>query len=337
MIRSFVAILFLALSITSARAQTDAPAPPVQPDASEAAPEKILVVGQRPGPGLWKVSKGEHVLWLFGTYSPLPRKMEWRSQQVETILAQSQEYLLPPGAQAKVGFFRGLTLLPYVIGLKKLPDGRTLKDVLPPEVYARWLPLKEKYLDNKDDFERERPIFAAEALFWSAVYRAGLGNGLEVQAALDKIAKKNKIKVTNPTIELPMDDPAKMIKTFKKSPLDDVACFAQTLERLEGDIDAMRVRANAWAKGDIEAIRKLNFVDQEQACADAMLKADFVQQQAGFQGIKERIREAWLTQAEKSLAANASTFGVLPFKLLLDPAGPLAALEAKGYVVERPE
>jgi hypothetical protein len=39
-------------------------------DAPEIAPEKILVVGQRPGPGLWKISKGDHVLWLFGTYSP---------------------------------------------------------------------------------------------------------------------------------------------------------------------------------------------------------------------------------------------------------------------------
>ena len=323
--------------MSGARAQSDASAPPPQLEAVEAAPEKILVVGQRPGPGLWKVSKGEHVMWVFGTYSPLPLKMQWRSQQVETILAQSQEYLLQGGVHAKVGFFRGLTLLPHVIGLKKLPDGRTLKDVLPPEVYARWLPLKEKYLGNKDDFERERPIFVAEALFGAGLYHAGLGKGYEVQAALDKIVKKNKIKVTDPTIAFELDDPAKMIKTFKKSPLDDTACFAQTLERIELDIDAMRVRANAWAKGDIEAIRKLDFPDQEVACGDAMLNADFIKEQPAFRAIKERTRELWLTHAEKALAANASTFAVLPLKLLLDPQGPLAQLEAKGYLVERPE
>src|SRR5450830_55092 len=54
--------------------------------APESVAEKVLVVGQRPGPGLWKVSRDEHVLWVFGTYTPLPAKMEWRSQEVESII-----------------------------------------------------------------------------------------------------------------------------------------------------------------------------------------------------------------------------------------------------------
>ena len=32
---------------------------------AEPAPEQIHVVAQRPGPGMWKVTKGEHVLWVF--------------------------------------------------------------------------------------------------------------------------------------------------------------------------------------------------------------------------------------------------------------------------------
>ena len=44
----------------------------------------ILVTGQQPGPGLWKVthpSAGhDHVLWILGSYGPLPRKMQWRSK-----------------------------------------------------------------------------------------------------------------------------------------------------------------------------------------------------------------------------------------------------------------
>ena len=58
-------------------------------------PSTVLVVGQRPGPGMWKISKGDHVLWVFATYSPLPVKMQWRSQQVEAIISQSQLYLVP--------------------------------------------------------------------------------------------------------------------------------------------------------------------------------------------------------------------------------------------------
>ena len=60
----------------------------------------ILVTGQRPGPALWRVSKDDHVLWIFGSYAPLPRQIDWRSQQLETVLADSQELLDTPGTRS---------------------------------------------------------------------------------------------------------------------------------------------------------------------------------------------------------------------------------------------
>ncbi|WP_377702254.1 TraB/GumN family protein [Pseudoduganella sp. UC29_71] len=336
MLKRVLPALCLALPALSALAQTEAP--PAAADAEAGAvPEQILVVGQKPGPGLWKVSKDGHVLWVFGTYSPLPHKMEWRSQQVESILAQSQEYLTPPGAHASVGFFGGLALLPNLIGLKKNPDGATLKDVLPADVYARWLPLKAKYLGDDDGIERERPIFAAETLFSAGLKKAGLSKGYEVQRKLDDIIKQHKIKVVKTSIELPLEDPSKMLKEFKQSQLADTACFSKTLERLEGDIDAMRVRANAWAKGDLEAIQKLSYPDQETECGDAMRGAEFTKTRPGFQNVKERMQAAWLGAAEKALAANGSTFATLRLADILKPDGYLAALKAKGYTVESPD
>ncbi|MTV36153.1 TraB/GumN family protein [Duganella radicis] len=330
-----LAALCLTLNLSAALAQTEA-APPAEP-AAEAAPETILLVGQRPGPGLWKVSKGDHVLWVFGTYSPLPQKMEWRSQQVETILAQTQEYLGPPGASAHVGFFRGLTLLPSLIGLKKNPDGAALKDVLPPEVYARWQPLKAKYLADNDDVEQERPIFAAEALYSAGLKQAGLSQGGEVEKKIAGIAKQRKIKQTATVVDLEIDNASKMVKDFKKSQLADAACLDKTLARLETDIDAMRVRANAWAKGDIEVIQKLKYPDQERECADAMTSGEFARNTPAFQNVKQRVRDAWLAAAEKSLAANTSTFATVRMSYLLGPDSLLAALKTKGYQVDSPE
>ncbi|WP_373986822.1 TraB/GumN family protein [Duganella sp. BuS-21] len=323
--------LLLTFHLTSAYAQTEAT------EAGEAAPETILLVGQRPGPGLWKVSKGDHVLWVFGTYSPLPQKMEWRSQEVERILAQTQEYLSPPGAHASVGFFRGLTLLPSLIGLKKNPDGASLRDVLPADVYTRWQPLKAKYLGENDDIERERPIFAAEALYEAGLKQAGLSKGYEVEKKLFSIAKERKIKLTGTAVKLEIDNASKMVKDFKKSQIADAACLDKTLSRLESDIGAMRVRANAWAKGDLDAIRKLSYPDQEQECGDAMRNADFVKNAPGFQNVKERIREAWLAAAEKALDANASSFATLRLTNILGPENYLAALKNKGYQVDSPE
>jgi uncharacterized protein YbaP (TraB family) len=336
MLQRLLPALYLSLAVSSATAQADTAPLASEPEAAEAG-EKILVVGQRPGPGLWKVSKDDHVLWVFGTYSPLPQKMEWRSQQVETILAQSQEYLRPPAASANVGFFRGLTLLPSLIGLKKNPDGATLHDVLPADVYARWQPLKAKYLGDDDSIERERPIFAADTLFEAGLKQAGLSKGYEVNRKIDKIVGQHQLKVVQTGIELTMDDPSKLLKDFKKSQLADAQCFSKTLARLESDIDAMRVRANAWAKGDLQGIQKLDYADQESECSNAMRNGEFARNQPGFQNIKGRMQTAWLASAEKALANNTSSFASLRLADILDPHGYLASLKAKGYRVEDPD
>ena len=343
MLKQSCAIFALSSSLLAGAgfAQTEAVAPApeaaIAHETGDAATEKILVVGQRPGPGLWKISKDDHVLWIFGTYGPLPKKLEWRSQQVETILAQSQEYLEAPGASPDVGVFRQMTLLPFVIGIKKNPDGATLQTLLPPAVYARWLPLKKKYIGENDDIERERPFFAASELFQKGIDRAGLTSSLEVRKSIEKLVKKSKIKTTATVIKLELNDPVAMIRDFKKSSMEDIACFSKTLDRLESDLDAMRVRANAWAKGDLEVIQKLSYEDREGACGGVMTNSAAFNKRSGFQDVEARMLAAWLQKAEAALAANASTFAMLPMKFILDPKGYLAALEAKGYKVEKPE
>jgi hypothetical protein len=335
MLKRLLPTICLLLPLTAALAQEAPPPAPTEEAAPE--PETILLVGQRPGPGLWKVSKGDHVLWVFGSYSPLPLKMEWRSQQVESILAQSQEYLGPPGAHGQVGFFRGLTLLPSLIGIKKNPDGATLKDVLPADVYARWQPLKTKYLGKDDSIERERPIFVADALYDAALKQSGLGKGYDVSNKINAIVKERKIKKTDTSIALEMDDASKMVKDFKKSSLADTACFDKTLTRLESDLDAMRVRANAWAKGDLEAIQKLSYADQEAECRNAMRNADFVKNQKNWQNVQQRVQDAWLTAAEKALDANTTSFAMLRLSDIVGPDSYLTALKAKGYDVVSPD
>ncbi|HEU4853640.1 MAG TPA: TraB/GumN family protein [Telluria sp.] len=309
---------------------------------SQAAPEapvapEVTVVGQRPGPGLWKISNGENVLWVFGTYSPLPVKMQWRSHEVEAILARSQEFISPPIATPDIGKLQIVSMLPFAFGVNKLPDGKTLRDVLPADVYARWQPLKQKYLGTDDDIERLRPIFAADALYWAVLKEAGLENTRSVRETINRLVKQNKLKVTSPEFKFAIDNPRKALRDFKTSSLEDGDCFAKTLERLEKDIDGLRLRANAWAKGDLEAIQKLNFADREGACTSALLSSSAFKDQPGFQSIDARIKDMWLAAVDKALAANKSTFAVLGMKDILDPKGYVAALKEKGYVVEQPE
>jgi hypothetical protein len=321
------------LSMPSAWAQTEAASAPTE----QTEPEKILVVGQRPGPGLWKVSKDDHVLWVFGTYRPLPKKMEWRSQQVETVIGQSQELLKEPGASLDFGYLRTAMLLPFMIGVDKSPNGALLRDQVPADVHERWLALRKKYLKDDDSYERKRPVFAAEELFDEAMAQNGMTHGQEIRKEIVRLAEKNRLKITSTSVDMGVDSPVKAIREFKKAPMDDAACFNIAITRLETDMEAIRMRANAWAKGDIDVIRKLDYPEHENVCTAAFLSNAVLREQAGMRTAAERMRAKWLAAAEKALATNKSTVAMVPLSRLLDPKGYLADLQAKGYVVEQPD
>jgi hypothetical protein len=336
----FLSLPVLAQTEAGPASQPAAPAAPAAaaapaPGDAEAAPQTILVSGSRPGPGLWKVSKGDHVMWVFGTYSPLPIKMEWRSREVEKVIAQSQEYLKPPGSGVSVGW-GAVTALPFLIGVKKNPDGAELKDVLPPEVYARWRTLKQVYFGDDNGIERERPAFVAGQLSDRALKQAGLTNAGEVTRTIEKIVDRHQLKITDPSVHVQVKNPGQAVRDFKKSPMDDVPCLAKTIERLESDLLMMRARANAWAIGEYEDIRKLNYGDRA-ACMQAVTNSSLSKTQPELLTLNERALASWVAAAEKALATNASTFSVLQIKEILDPKGVLATLQAKGYTVEPPK
>jgi hypothetical protein len=346
MFKRVLPVLTLCLLGLPAWAQTDAPAaPPAAPPAAaaaptladgEAVPQTILVSGSRPGPGLWKVSKGDHVMWVFGIYAPLPAKMEWRSSKVEKVIASSQEYLKPPGVSIEVGW-GAVTALPFLIGIKKNPDGAELKDLLPPEAYARWLPLKEKYFSNDSGIERERPTFVAGELYSRALKQTGLTAGDEVRIKVGKLAEKYQLKFTDATYRVAIKDPGKAAREFKKSAMDDVPCLLKTMDSLDTDVEAMRAHANAWANGELDEIRKLKFDDRAQACVNALGTGSLGRNQPELKTAQETALAQWVAAAEKALATNASTFTVVQIKEILNPKGVIATLEAKGYTVEPPK
>jgi len=301
--------------------------------------EEVLVTGQQPGPGLWKLTRpGDvdgHVLWILGNYSPLPKKMQWRSHEVEAVLAHSQELLSTPGIDAKVGPLGGITLLPSLIGAKRNPGGAMLKDVVPADLYARWLPLKERYLRGDDDPEKWRPIFAAQALYLAALKQKGLVPYEGVWPDVERLARKARVKAITPELEVKVDKPRAAIREFKSTPLPDVECFARTIQRLESDLDLMRARANAWSVGDVEALRRLAPVARASACIGAILESNFARER-GYSDMPQRLQAAWVEAAELALERNASTLAVLPVEEILKPDGYVARLQARGYVVADP-
>lgn len=301
--------------------------------------EVVLVSGQYTGPGLWKVSKGEHALWILGTVSPVPKGMDWYSPQAESVLMQAQEIIGEPGIVTSVGvggMFKMAFAMPTMLRALRNPDGKTLGDVLPADLYARWAALKPVYLGNDKSVEQWRPVFASGKLYQAAIKHSGLVNGTGVSKRIGEMKKKHKIKYTSTVISTDIKDPKRLAKSFARAELDDVQCFRTVLDRLELDVANAAQRANAWASGDMTELTRLFGHGDVTPCFDAVAKTDAARSM-GMDDAVERGNALWLRSAQAALAANHTSFATLPVAELLEENGLLARLQARGYAVVVPE
>jgi len=330
-----------AVSPAAAHALAAPPAAPVssaaaaQSPAASSAPaeepmQEVVISGEHEGPRMWKVHKGDHVLWILGTVTPLPRKMIWQSDAVEAVLQQSQE-VVPAWPAFGIGA-NPFTMLRVWIqwrSMQKSPDRMNLQQVLPQPLYARFAALKARYAPKDSRLDELRPAFAAERLLDEALDASGLTLHNEVQQSVLKLARKQGVKIHQD--KLKVEHPVDVLKDVGKTPLaGEIACFEAVVGRLETDIGPMQARARAWALGDVDTLRKLNHPDDRTACLEAVSTSDRVRE------LIARAQEDWFLSVEDALTRNRSTLAVQSMDRLLGANGTLAILEKEGYQVEGP-
>jgi uncharacterized protein YbaP (TraB family) len=320
------ATLLSSLGSTAARAATAGPAVAAAPQQLE----EIAIVGERPGPRLWKISKGDHVLWLLGTLSHLPKRMTWRSSEVDTALAESQELLTSgPSVSASVGPIGAIRLYVQWRRTQKSPDALKLNVWLPAPLYARFEALKARFDPGDDSIEELRPSFAALRLYEHAVEAAGMTAHDEVEQTVIKLAKRRRIPIQR--AELKVEDPSGALKEVSAlPPTVEIDCVAATVTRIETDLPSMQERAKAWATGDVDRLRALPYPNQREVCLSALSNSPRIK------GLIDRLTQAWRSEAESALTRNRVSFAMRPIYELLDADGPLAKFRAEGYVVEGP-
>lgn len=340
--RTFAAITLLLAASTATAALADLPSAPLArgtqaTDEGIIELEALVVSGAQPGPGMWTVRDGDHVLRILGTVSPLPRRMEWSSAEVEAAIAGSRVVIAPPAlvVDADVGLFRGMALLPAMLRARNNPGKRPLREVVAPELYARWEVLKARYLGRDRGVEKRRPLLAAEALYEAALDRSGLREGGVVEPVLRRARKDAGVALVDTTVRLVVDDPKRVLRELAESDLADGECFAGTMERIETDLDNMRARANAWAVGDIEGLRALPYQNHYATCQEALTGSELARR-LGVEDLPREASEKWLESVRKALSEHPSSFATLPMHRLLGEEGMLQKLAAQGYLVEAP-
>jgi len=325
------AALILCAALLGSLSSTDATAVPA---AAAVAPpqqlEEIAIVGERPGPRLWKVSKSDHVLWLLGTLNHLPKRMTWRSSEVDAALAQSQELLTSgPSVSASVGPIGAIRLYLQWRRTQKNPDHLKLNVWLPAPLYARFEALKARFDAGDDGIEELRPSFAALRLYEHAVEAAGMTAHDEVEQTVVKLARRRGIPIQR--AELKIEDPSGALKEVSAlPPTVEIDCLAATVTRIETDLPSMQERAKAWATGDVDRLRALPYPQQREVCLSALSNSPRIK------ALVDRVAQAWNNEAEAALSRNRVSFAMRPIYELLDANGPLAKFRAEGYRVEGP-
>jgi hypothetical protein len=326
--------LMLGLLLTA----TPAPAPSVA--TAPAQLETVMVKGVQPGPRLWRVTRGDHTLWILGTLTPLPEQITWQSQEVDQIIAGAGVVLGTPRAAAKLGvggMFKAATLAPSAIKSMKNADGQELRDVLPPALFARWTAAKRDYIGGDDrKIDKLKPSMAAIEFHGRAVSKAGLSGG-RIGATVLESAKRHKVKVQPTGIEFVIDIDRKKFKGGIRAfagMAPDIACFTETLDRIGPQLAQMQVRANAWARGDLDVLRQVALGDVQSPCQKIEKEALAWMQRPELEA---EIAAAWVVSAREALDRHAVSFAALPIdKIVADPRY-LGRLGALGYTVHEPD
>ncbi|MBM7131503.1 TraB/GumN family protein [Dyella mobilis] len=331
-VKRFAAFCLSAFTSLGASAQSSPPSP-----SSAVTLAPVAVSGSLPGPALWKISKGNHVMWVLGLTSPLPSHAQWESSKIEQLIASSQEVLKPPGMEigANLGFWGQLALMPSMIGLKKLPDGQTLKQVLPPDLYKRWLVQQNKYLPHSWGVDRLRPTFAGEKLYAAALSQSGLTDNSGVVNAVYSAANHDKVTLTTTAYTLVLDDPRGAAKQFKQTTMNDQQCLSAILDTIDQNFAQTTERANAWATGDLQTLGKILSTKQQDECLTAISSTGFAKS-IGMTDLPSRVEQAWVKAARAALDKDTQSVALLPMRHLLVDDGYLKTLEKDGYTVQSP-
>ena len=290
--------------------------------------EVVLVTGEQPGPGLWKVSSGDHVLWILGEVAPQPGKVKWRSKRFETLLGKSQEVLLD---------FSGV-MWPNKLQedaetrIRKLPDGQTLKDVVSPELYARTDAARKLY-GTPEQIEVLRPFYAGRRILMSALRKLDMEKRFSASFTVRKLARRADVRITY--LETPGQTHEQHLKNIQQG--STAPCLEMMVQIVEDGGNGLRRLANAWSVGDIAALRQLvplyalQPTHQESKCTVALYGGE----QRANEFVARRT-EAWLSAAERALRENKSTMAVVSIAELFAPDGYLAGLRNRGYKVVEP-
>lgn len=196
-----------------------------------------------------------------------------------------------------------------------LTDGKTLDQVIAPELYAEVQKRAEKVGMPMMAINRMKPWLVAITLTAPVLQAAGFKPELGVDRHFfDRAVASGMKRQALETLQYQLDRfdqmPAKVQEEFLKS----------TMEDLDNEVSSVKEMAQAWAFGNVGAIEKFTLT--------ALKSAPEL-----YQRLLIERNNNWMPQVESCLTQNAACFIVVGAAHLVGPDGLPALLTKKGYKV----
>jgi hypothetical protein len=303
--------------VLPARAQPE----PAKPAEDWAGIESITVKA-KPGPAVWRLTRGASEVWILGVVGPMPRDMDWNKDYVADLLDGARAVLLAPRPDVNfvdIGWF----LIRHGSELS-LPRGQALEESLPPVLRAQFVAARTAIGTDEADYRTDIPIRAAVRLGQDFLKRADLG-WREPRATVESLASRKGIR-TAPVTRFEVMDAVRDL--LKLTPEQQRTCLSQAVE----DVSWARIHASraaqAWAVGDLRTVHDHYSESRLFGCVIAQV------QRIG--NIDARNTTETVAALDKALNEPGKTVALVQMGPLLRRDGVLARLKAQGVAIEAP-
>lgn len=266
-------------------------------------------------PAFWVIKDADSTIYLLGTIHLLKPETQWRTEKLDTAIAESRELWLELPTTNAAAMQGDMMVLVSRYGLS--PTDRLSKKLTEAEIKtldeaARLAGLSAGQLDVF------RPWFAALTISSAAMTRAGYDPASGVDSKIEGIFRARNIKPKG------LETAEEQIKVFAgMSPTQELEYLRETMEEYHDAPTELDAMVKQWASADIAGMEKMFVTEMKQEEAD-LYAALLVNRNAN-----------WVVKIEDMLKGSGTTFIAVGAAHLIGPDSVIAMLDAKGVKAER--
>ena len=262
---------------------------------------------------LWRVSKGDAVIYLTGSIHvlrpsdyPLPGVMESTFKASAGLVEEID-----------LSHFDAESAQLQMMQMGSYPEGQSLATQLPPDLYRRVSELAKAQKVDMTMINPMKPWLASIVLLDNQLMKEGFDatSGVDIHFA-DEAETLHKSVTGLETAQFQLGMLAKLPDKAQQDML------VQSLEDASGADKEMRTMMDAWRRGDT-------------ALLDKELQTEFGPYPDIYQAILVQRNRSWIPQLEKLAGSGKQYFVVVGALHLIGTDGVLALMQKDGYKIEQ--